>query len=70
MQIAIVCLNELKKQQVIYEKVHDQKLMDDTVRKLDGLQKNIVINGDILIGITTGKVLSPEVDYNCLKEKC
>ena len=37
-------LDELRKQQVIYEKVYDQKLMDDTVRKpaRDELQKNIV----------------------------
>ena len=34
-------LDELRKQQVIHKKVYDQKLMDDTVRKLawDGLQK-------------------------------
>ena len=34
-------LNELRKKQIIDEKVQDQKLMDDTVRKLawDGLQK-------------------------------
>ena len=31
----IKCMNELKKQQVINKKVHDQKLMDDAVRKLD-----------------------------------
>ena len=37
----MTCLNELRKKQVIDEKVQDQKLMDDTVRKLawDGLQK-------------------------------
>ena len=37
----ITCLNELRKKQIIDEKVQDQKLMDDTVRKLawDGLQK-------------------------------
>ena len=34
-------LNEPQKQQVINEKVHDQKLMDDMITKLawDGLQK-------------------------------
>ena len=37
----MTCLNELRKKQVIDEKVQDQKLMDGTVRKLawDGLQK-------------------------------
>ena len=37
----MTCLNELRKKQVIDEKVQDQKLMDDTVRKLawDELQK-------------------------------
>ena len=37
----MTCLNELRKKQIIDEKVQDQKLMDDTVRKLawDGLQK-------------------------------
>ena len=34
-------LNEPRKQQLINEKVHDQKLMDDIITKLawDGLQK-------------------------------
>ena len=37
----IACLDELQKQQVIDKKVYDQRLMDDTVRKLawEGLQK-------------------------------
>ena len=30
----MMCLDELWRQQVIDEKVYDQKLMDDTVRKL------------------------------------
>ena len=30
----MMCLEELWRQQVIDEKVYDQKLMDDTVRKL------------------------------------
>ena len=44
-------LDELRKQQVMYKKVYDQKLMDDTVRKLtcDGLQKNIVMDGDTIL---------------------
>ena len=37
----MACLDELQKQQVIDKKVYDQRLMDDTVRKLawEGLQK-------------------------------
>ena len=37
----MACLDEHRKQQVIDQKVYDQKLMDDTLRKLacDGLQK-------------------------------
>ena len=32
--IYMVCLNELRRQPVIDKKVYDQRLMDDTVRKL------------------------------------
>ena len=37
----MACLNELRKQQIIDQHVYDQKLMDDTIRKLawEGLQK-------------------------------
>ena len=37
----VACLDELQKQQVIDKKVYDQRLMDDTVRKVawEGLQK-------------------------------
>ena len=37
----MACLYEHRKQQVIDQKVYDQKLMDDTVRKLtwEGVQK-------------------------------
>ena len=37
----IACLDELQKQQVIDKKIYDQKLMEDTMRKLawDGVQK-------------------------------
>ena len=39
--VCMACLNELRNQQVIDKKVYDQKLMDDTLRKLawDELQK-------------------------------
>ena len=38
--------------------------MDDTIRKLEweGLQKNIVMDGDTMIDKRTGVVLGPEVD--------
>ena len=58
-------LNELRKQQVINEKVHDQRLMDDTMKNLawDGLQKNIVMDGDTMRNCRTGEVLGLEVDF-------
>ena len=39
--------------------MYDQKLMDDTVRKLawERLQKNIVMDGDTMIYKETGEVL-------------
>ena len=57
----MACLNELRKQQVIDEKVYDQNLMDDTVRKLawEGLQKNMVMDGDTMIDRRTGEELDP-----------
>ena len=38
--------------------------MNDTVKKLarDGLQKNMVLDGDMMIDGRTGEVLDPEVD--------
>ena len=61
---SMACLHELRKQQVIDEKVYYQKLMNDTVKKLarDGLQKNMVLDGDMMIDGRTGEVLDPEVD--------
>ena len=52
----MACLDELH--------VYDQKLMEDTMRKLawEGLQKNIVMNGDMVINKRIGEVLSPEAD--------
>ena len=69
--ICIKCLDELRKQQVISEKVYDQKLMDDAIRKLawDELQKNIVIDGDMMIDRRTGEVLVSEVDYTRWKDR-
>ena len=67
----MACLSELRKQQSIDQHVHDQKLMDDTIRKLawDGLQKNIVIDGDTMIDKRTGEALNPEVDSTYWKDK-
>ena len=45
--------------------------MDDTIRKLvwEGLQKNIVMNGDMMIDKGTGEALGPEVDSTYWKDK-
>ena len=60
----MTCLNEHRKQQVIDQKVYNRKLMDDAVRKLacDDIQKNMVMDGDIMIDRRTGEVLDPKVD--------
>ena len=44
--------------------MHDQRLMEDTMSTLawEGLQKNVVIDGDTMIDKRTGQVLDPEVD--------
>ena len=69
--ICMACLNELRKKQVINEKVYDQKFMADTVRKLacDELQKNIVMDDEVMIHGRTGEVLDPEVDFTYWKDK-
>ena len=43
-------LYELRRQQVIDQTVYDQKLMEDTMRKLawERLQRNIVMDGDTI----------------------
>ena len=67
----MACLDELQKQQVIDQKIYDQKLMEDTMRKLawKGLQKNIVMDSDTMIHKRTGEVLDPEVDSTYWKDK-
>ena len=66
-----MCLDEHRKQQVIDKKTYNQKLMDDTVRKLtwDELKKNIVMDADTVIDRRTGEVLDPEVDSTCWQDK-
>ena len=68
---SMACLDELRKQQIIDQKIYDQKLMEDTMRKLawEGLQKNVVMDGDTIIDKRTGEVLNPEVDSTYLKDK-
>ena len=62
--VCMACLDELRKQQIIDQHVYDQRLIDDTMRKLtwEGLQKNIVMDDDTIIDKRTGEVLDPEVD--------
>ena len=45
--------------------------MDDMIRKLvwEGLQKNIVMDGDTMIDKRTGEVLGPEADSTYWKDK-
>ena len=44
--------------------MYDQKLMNDTLRKLagDGLQNNIVMDGDKMINKRTDEVMDLEID--------
>ena len=69
--VCMACLNELWKKQVIDEQVYNQKLMEDTVRKLawDELQKNIVMDDDVMLEGKIGEVLDPEVDFTYRKDK-
>ena len=67
----MACLEELRRQQVIDQKIYDQKLMENTMRKVawEGLQRNIVIDGDRMIVKMTAEVLNPEVNSTYSKEK-
>ena len=51
--------------------MYDQRLMEDTVRKLawEGLQKNILMDGDMMIDKRTGQVLGPGADSKYWKDK-
>ena len=61
----MACLDEHRKQPAIDQKIYDQKLMEDTVRKLawEGLQKNTVMDGDTMIDKRTGDVLEVDSAY-------
>ena len=70
----MACLGELRKQQVIDQKIYDQKLMEDTMRKLaweelQKRQKNIVMVTDTMIDKRTDEVLNPEVDSRYWRDK-
>ena len=67
----MACLDELRKQQAIDQHAYNQRLMDDTIRKLtwEALQKNIVMNSDTMIDKRTGEVLDLEVDSTYWKDK-
>ena len=69
--LCMACLDELRKQQIIDQHVQDQRLINDMIRKLtcEGLQKNIVMDGDTMIDKRTGKVLDTEVDSTYWKDK-
>ena len=67
--VCMACLEEFRRQQ---KKIYDQKLMEDTMRKLawKGLQRNIVTDGDTMIDKRTSEVLDSEVDLTYWKDKC
>ena len=69
--VCMACLDELRKQQAIDQHAYNQRLMDDTIRKLawEGLQKSIVMNSDTMIDKRTGEVLDLEVDSTYWKDK-
>ena len=54
--VCMACLDELPKQQIIDQHVHDQRLVEDAMRQLawERLQKNIMIDGDTINDKRTG----------------
>ena len=67
----MACLEELRRQQIIGKYVSDQKLMEDMMGKpaWEGIQKNIVMDGDTTISKRIGEVLDPEVDSTYWKDE-
>ena len=67
----MACLDQLRKKQVIDQKIYDQKLMDDTVGKLawERLQKNILMDGDTKIDKKTSEVLDAKVNSTYWEDK-
>ena len=56
---------------IIDQYMYDQRLMEDTMRKLawEGLQRNIAMDGDTMTDKRTGEVLDLEVDSRYWKDK-
>ena len=56
--VCMACLDELRRQQAIDQHVYDQRLMENTMRELawEGLQRNIVMDGDTMIDKGTDEV--------------
>ena len=69
--VCMACLDKLWRQQVIDQKMYDEKLMDNTTRKLawKGLQKNMVMDDSKMIDKRRGEVLGPETDFTYWKNK-
>ena len=69
--VCIACLDELRKKQIIDQKVYDQKLIEDMMRKViwERLQKNTAMDGDTMIDKRTCEVLDLEVDSYILERK-
>ena len=69
--VCIACLYELRKKQIIDQKVYDQKLIEDMMRKViwERLQKNTAMDGDTMIDKRTCEVLDLEVDSYILERK-
>ena len=66
----MACLDALWKQQVIDQKVYDQRLMEDTVGNLLGtrFKKYFLMDGDTMVNKRTGEVLNCEVDSAYYKD--
>ena len=69
--VCMACLDEVRRQQIIDHHGYDQRLMDDTIRNLawEGLQQNIMMDGDTIIDKRTGLALDPEANSTYWKEK-
>ena len=69
--VYIACLAELRKQQTVDQHVCDQKSKDDMVRKLaqEGLQEDIVMDGNTMIDKRMDVVLGPKVNSTYWKDK-
>ena len=64
-------LDELRKQKTIDQEIYDHRLMEDTMKKVaqEGLQKNILMDGDTMIDKRTGEGLNPKFYTTYWKDK-